>query len=228
MVEGWYPYTATNQATAADIWLYTCNDSTTTEANTNTNWIYENNTTSATDTTTLTTAWRVYYDSNGWQKPSGLYVPKTPQERMREIIKSRISPAVHVRNNPLSHTECERETRARETLKRVVGEAQFRRFLSKGFVTAKGKSGKVYQIFPGHGITKVYYGGKMIERLCVVLPGSFPPTDSVIVRYLLAINNEQMLWSKGIKHGVISIYRRRREETKNESLTDLFQKLKVA
>jgi len=64
----------------------------------------------------------------------------------------------------------------------------------------------VYQIFPGHGITCVYENGKMIERLCVVLRGDFPPTDSVIVRYLMALNNEDQLWGLAIKHGV-STYR---------------------
>lgn len=139
--------------------------------------------------------------------------PKTASERLKEIIRTRMTPGiiVHGREEILTPVRKslqlpndERERRARETLCRVIGQQRFRDFLQKGFVSAKNSlSGMIYQIFPGHGITCVYQGGKMIERLCVVLPHGYAPTDSVIVRYLLALNNEQKLWDMGIKHGPI-------------------------
>ena len=97
-----------------------------------------------------------------------------------------------------------REQRARETLKRVVGDIKFSNFLRNGFISVKAKSGLIYQIFPGHGITSIYDQGKMTERLCVVLQGDFPPTDSLIMRYLLILNNEQQFRSLAIKHSVHS------------------------
>ena len=32
--------------------------------------------------------------------------------------------------------------------------------------------------------------GKKVERLCVYLKGDFPPTDQIIVLYLMFLNNE--------------------------------------
>jgi hypothetical protein len=78
----------------------------------------------------------------------------------------------------------------------VIGEAKYRDFLRTGAVAVKAKSGLVYRIRPGHDLTEVYDRGRMVERLCVVLDGQFPPTDSVIVRYLLVLNNEKLFRSK--------------------------------
>lgn len=66
----------------------------------------------------------------------------------------------------------------------------------------------------------------MIERLCVVLPSGYAPTDSVIVRYLLVLNNEQKLWDMGIKHGAVD----RKPKTREldvRPLTDILQELKI-
>ena len=134
-----------------------------------------------------------------------IYVAKTAQERLREMIRTRCAPAIQIACKHLRHTDDIREVRARETLHRVVGSEQYRNFLKRGFVTARNpKSGRVYQIFPGHGITQVYEKGIMIERLCVVLKGDFPPTDSTIIRYLMALNNEDQLWQLSVKHGARS------------------------
>jgi hypothetical protein len=102
----------------------------------------------------------------------------------------------------LGQTTDIRETRARETLKRVLGDDKFKRFLKHGFVSVRAKSGLVYQIFPAHGITNVYRDGEHIERLCVVLRGSFPPTDSLIMRYLLILNDERDFRKHAIEHKV--------------------------
>lgn len=133
--------------------------------------------------------------------------PATPAERLREIMARRAAPAVITRSaqrprGTVSPTDDFREARARETLSRVIGEDGYQRFLRDGFVSVRNrKSGRNYQIFPGNGLTRVYEAGRQIERLCVVLQGNYPPTDSLIVRFLLAINDEEKLWSLGIKHG---------------------------
>jgi hypothetical protein len=121
-----------------------------------------------------------------------------------------------------------RETRARETLLRVLGEDKFKRFLKHGFVSVRAKSGLVYQIFPGHGITNVYEDGEKVERLCVVLRGNFPPTDSLIMRYLLILNDERDFRSHAIKH---TVYKKRPEEKavikKIEPLQEVWNRLRV-
>jgi hypothetical protein len=141
--------------------------------------------------------------------------PLTPEEqaaqrerqlknRIKSIIDSRCAPNIIIKQNDrrkaLPMPQDIREQRARETLKRVVGERKFINFLKSGFLSVKAKSGLVYQIFPGHGITCVFDQGKLVDRLCVVLQGGFPPTDSLIMRYLMILNNESQFRSYAIKH----------------------------
>lgn len=137
----------------------------------------------------------------GWEKCEP-FIPLTPQERLREIIRSRHAPAIHGTRKPMQQPKDIREIRARETLRAVLGEDKFRQFIKNGFVTVRAKSGLVYQIFTGHGITRVYDKGKQVERLCVVLRGSFPPTDELIMRYLLILNDERDFRKHAIKHTV--------------------------
>jgi len=158
-------------------------------------------------------------------------IVETPQERLRRIIQQRHAPGVVVieSKRPMSRTPDIREQRARETLSRLIGQERFSRFLKQGFISAKNKkSGKIYQIFPGSGITKVFENGNLTARLCVVLQGNFPPTDSLIVRYLLALNDEDKLWSLAIKHS-ISNYSKTVPLVDSRSLTEIYKDLqKVA
>jgi hypothetical protein len=152
----------------------------------------------------------------------------SPQMRLRDIIRSRQAPLVITSRKPMPTVTDVRETRARETLLRVLGEDKFKRFLKHGFVSVRAKSGLVYQIFPGHGITNVYEDGEKVERLCVVLRGNFPPTDSLIMRYLLILNDERDFRSHAIKH---TVYKKRPEEKavikKIEPLQEVWNRLRV-
>lgn len=145
-----------------------------------------------------------YTDSNGcsWVSVSYESRRKTPEEKLKEIIRGRCAPNIVTKRNALVLPADVREQRARETLKRVIGDKKFLNFLKSGFISVKAHSGLVYQIFPGHGFTQVYNQGVMVERLCVVLRGDFPPTDSLIMRYLLILNNEQHFRSCANKHSV--------------------------
>lgn len=150
--------------------------------------------TTSTSTITESTYGSIYWseynsETQSWKMHGA--APLNPADRLREIMRARQSPVIVTSRRSLRAPDSLPEIRARETLRRVLGEAQFRSFLRSGFVTVRGKSGKVYQIFPGHGITSVYKDGKMIDRLCAVLPYDFPPTDSVIMRFLLILNDEE-------------------------------------
>jgi hypothetical protein len=100
-------------------------------------------------------------------------------------------PAIRTTRSPLVLPVDERERRARETLRKVSGESQFRNYLKYGFVTARAKSGRHYQIFPGMKMTKVFEQGALIEELCTYVAGNFPATDQVIVRFLMILNSEE-------------------------------------
>jgi len=115
-----------------------------------------------------------------------------PLAKLREIIRSRQAPAIIVHSTALRSTTDIREIRARQTLRRLIGETAYQRYAVRGFITYRGvETQRTYQIFPGHGKTKVWKDGKQIEELCVVLSGDFPPTDSVVMRLLLIQESEE-------------------------------------
>lgn len=138
--------------------------------------------------------WTPYTTAGSWSSTSSDYVAPTRSRktRLRQAIRQRYShPGIVTSRKCIQPAKDIRESRARETLCRVIGQEAYRRFLIDGFVSVRSRrSGKVYVIYPGHNMTKVYDRGVLVERLCVVLPGDFPPTDSLITRYLMILNDE--------------------------------------
>ncbi len=163
-----------------------------------------------------------WYDCN--YKPPVI----APSDRLREIIQSRHTPAIHISNRiPLMPTKDFRESCARQTLCRIIGENDFRDYMKNGFISVKAKSGLVYQIYPSSGMTHVYSMGEYIEKLCVVLKGDFPPTDSLIMRYILILNDENEFRKLAISHHVIKT--KPKTITPDQgSLVEIFKKLKVS
>lgn len=202
----------------------------TTATTTSIDWYICDSTTAATDT--WATWDNCYYKwDSGWSTP--ITKPKSPETRLREIITSRQAPAVHNRERWRLHRSTqvcpnEREARARQTLRRVIGDDKFKSFLRNGFVTVRNpKSGLSYQIFPGHGITCVFENGKMTERLCIILQGDFPPTDSIIMRYLMILNNEEQFREIAIAHTVTQ-RKKKIIAPDNRNLMEIFEELKAA
>jgi len=150
-------------------------------------------------------------------------IPINPVSLLREIIQSRQAPYIFVKKS-LPKPRDVREQRARETLLSIIGKDRYRDFLKKGFVCVQNTSSKrVYQIYTGHDLVNVYEDGKKIERLCTHLPFEFPPTDSLIVRYLLAINDEEKLWSLSNKHG---LDKKKEVKIDRRPLPEIFRALK--
>jgi hypothetical protein len=70
---------------------------------------------------------------------------------------------------------------AMRTLRDMISEADFRKYMKYGFISVKAKSGKIYQIFRNRLHTKVYLQGELVEEICVMMKGSnIPPTDKII------------------------------------------------
>jgi len=77
--------------------------------------------------------------------------------------------------------ESEQEKHALESLREMITEGEWRRYLKRGFITAKGASGKEYQIFRGRWHSKVRLAGKIVAEICShISDDKVPPTDSVI------------------------------------------------
>jgi hypothetical protein len=112
--------------------------------------------------------------------------------QMRSRIRSNLFINIKSRAK-LIHKIPENEQIAIETLREVITETEFRKYLKYGFVLVKGKSGKTYQIFRNTSHTKVWSGGKLIEEICVKIADyNIPPTDNVIaVKTMLETSEEE-------------------------------------
>lgn len=157
-----------------------------------------------TDNITATSALKYYLESDTvrstkWARDGWVEVPIDPTARMRELIRARQAPLIVTPRCRVAHPEDIREFRARETLRRMIGEKAFQDYLKKGFTSVRAKSGRVYQIFPGHKMTTVWENGLAIQKLCVVLTSGFAPTDSVIMRYILVLTDEADFWARSNK-----------------------------
>lgn len=96
---------------------------------------------------------------------------------IKSILKQRSAPA-HLRYKPeLFPKDATAELRARKLLREVLTEAEYFRYLRRGFVTKKGmESGMEYAI-PVNGHTIVLDAGKPIEELCINVDRICPPAD---------------------------------------------------
>lgn len=151
---------------------------------------------------------------------------KTPAEQLRDIIRERLGPAI-VPDRALGMAASIAEERARQTLRRVIGEERYRRYLRNGFLTVRGKTGLVYQIFAGGNMTQVYDKGRRVEKLCVILRGGFPPTDQLIMRYLLILNDETNFRAYANRYQASPSIRAAMPRT-DRPLVELFRELKGA
>jgi len=149
--------------------------------------------------------------TNVWTSQSGWFMPSSPAKRLREILQSRMAPVFISSRKPIVVVADVPEMRARETLRRILGEKGYRLFLKNGFVTVRGKSGRFYQLYPGQKFTSVWENGKMIEQLCVVLSGAFPATDELLMRYVILLNDENHFRSLANKQPAYFVQARQRQ-----------------
>jgi hypothetical protein len=103
-----------------------------------------------------------------------------PDKRMRYRKNLRIQVKSRVDYSFLKgYTESERK--AIDTLREMISESDFRKYLKYGFVTVSGASGRAYQVFRSRSHTKVWDSGVVVEEVCVrIQDWSVPPTDNVI------------------------------------------------
>lgn len=134
---------------------------------------------------------------------------------------------VVVRNSkrvPLTPSKDVRELRARETLRLVIGDEKYRNYMKYGFIAVEGKSGLTYQLFPGEGFTRVFNRGIELNQQCVIFRGNFPPTDSLIMRYLMILNNEEEFNRLAIQHSPL---KKPKVITPDQrQLTEIFREMK--
>lgn len=116
------------------------------------------------------------------------------------LVKSRVRDEYQAFNNMSPE-----ESKALDTLREMISESDFRRYLVYGFLLVKGQSGKVYQIFRNQRHTKVWEKGKKVEEVCAYIKDSrVPPTDK-LVAFKTMIETDEELFRKA---GNVYNYRR--------------------
>lgn len=102
------------------------------------------------------------------------------QERSRPYLAAPVSPA---------------EQRARDTLRDMISEAEWRRYVTNSFVMVRGNSGRHYQVFSNHNRRiQVWEKGKHIANLCIHTHPDCPPSDHVINMKIMVELDEDALW----------------------------------
>jgi hypothetical protein len=82
---------------------------------------------------------------------------------------------------------------ALDTLREMITETDFRKYLKYGFILVKGRSGCIYQVFREvFSHTKVWKNGRVIKEVCVRIEDkNIPPTDNVIALKIIIETSEK-------------------------------------
>lgn len=120
-----------------------------------------------------------------------VYGTQTEKEKKLSALKSKLCILVKSRADMLTNI-ADNEQQAMQTLREVITETEFRKYIKYGFVLVKGKSGDTYQIFRNRSHTKVWRAGKIIEEVCVRIKNDIkaPPTDNVVAFKAMIENDE--------------------------------------
>jgi hypothetical protein len=95
-------------------------------------------------------------------------------------LKSQLAIVVKSRACPVGGVS-EAEQRALDSLREMVSESDFRKYLKHGFLMIRGASGDLYQVYRDRHHTKIWRDCKMVEEVCVrIKDSSVPLTDNVI------------------------------------------------
>ena len=99
------------------------------------------------------------------------------------------------------------ELKAQETLRDMISESDWRKYVTNGYVMVKGQSTKWYQVFRDRRLA-VYEGGKKICELCIHSQNC-PPTDHVINMKTLLELDEGAVWAGSNAYGISQEYARK-------------------
>jgi hypothetical protein len=122
------------------------------------------------------------------------------------------------------------ETKARGTLRDMITEAEWRRYVTNGFIMVRGPSGFWYQVFNNGSNTNVYKDGKKVNSICIHTVRDCPPTDHVINLKILVELDESKVWRGGNVHNWSSVNTKKAPQPTmiKENLVDIWKRYKTA
>jgi len=154
-----------------------------------------------------------------------VYNAATIQQVIKETFKKNITSTLTARQDILTIQASIAEMKARETLRDMLSEKEYRKYLTNGFVMVRGDSGRYYQVFNKQKHLRVYEYGKFIKELCIHTDAKeVPPTDHVLNMKIMIECDEQSIWDNSNLYEPSKKIAKVIEE--NSNIIDLFSKLK--
>lgn len=189
-------------------------------------------------------AYQIVNVTDNWHKERAISAVLAKMRTVNTVRKS------NSRNMMPAANISSQELKARETLREMLSESEYRRYITNGFIMVKGQSGLWYQIFGNGARLKTYKDGKAFELLCIHTDSACPPSDHVInMKVLVEIDEESVRKGSNISplrpmgngtpegnaaadalHRDVqaSMVRLAPEKPKEERLVDLYKRLKTA
>jgi len=153
------------------------------------------------------------------------YNAATIKQVIKEVLKNNIKLIMPSRQETLTIQASIAEMKARETLRDMLSEKDYRKYLINGFVMVQGDSGKWYQIFMKQKHVRVYERGKFIKELCIYTSAKeCPPTDHVLNLKIMVECDEQAIWDNSNLYEPTKKINKIIQEESN--IIDIFSKLK--
>jgi hypothetical protein len=168
-------------------------------------------------------------------------IKRAVKQRIRNNLLIKVNSKRHHNLNPTPTTQ---EEKARNTLRDIISEKEWRRYLTNSFIIISGKkdfmlinpsnkkdrgiSGPfVYQVFEKQSHIRVYANGKRVKDICIHTDAGCPPTDHILNMMVMINHDEQMVWDLGNIHEVHKeSFRTIPYEETRVSLFEYFQSVK--
>jgi len=154
-------------------------------------------------TTTATIQWAATDGSSNWINVGDNFVIQGEDKKsiIRRAMRSNLTIMTRRGSNrrALVQKVAPEEFKARCMLRDLITEAEYRRYLTNGFVMVKGKR-NWYQVFSDQRNTRVYKDNVCIQSLCIHTVKGLPPTDHVINMKMLIEFDENEIWSGANKN----------------------------
>lgn len=140
---------------------------------------------------------------------------KAFKESIKQLIRNNLLIKVNNNRNCLASKYTPEEQKARDTLRDMLTEKEWRRYITNGFIMVKGScSDYWYQIFSDKNV-RVYHQNKLINSICIHSDRTCPPTDHVINMKILVELDEKVLWANGNIHTPPPRYKVTAQKPKN-------------
>lgn len=121
----------------------------------------------------------------------------TLKDLVKKTVWENMKPGIICRPDPFKNVSPS-EGCALETLREMVTEGAFKKYLKHGFILVQSPSGLIYQIFKNSWHIKVWDKGNLIEEICVrIKSDKIPSTDNVIAFKAIIETDENEIHQMG-------------------------------